>query len=641
MKQLFNNENRTAVILRNIEMQSVCSVESLAAKLDVSQKTIRNDIKELNCLLGGYACISNNKGTCKLIVFAPKGFTEIRNKIYKQEDLFNSSHTRMAYMFWQLMHAEEPYLTDDLSEEMKVARTTTIGDLNRLRKVIEKYDLKIKGKANTGLALCGDEYKIRLFILENIYEQLYLNFPLGQIIREKLYDFQERLSMDALGFGFFYRFFVVMIQRMESGHTIKKLEPKYEELYGSSAYMIVDEFLNEIEQVKGYKISKEERLFLSISVAGMRTPANTAEIEQKISISEGVADLIIEILDRIKAELNVTVVANELFDDFVYHVFFMINRLKYGFHIYNPMVDDFKNKYSVAYKMAEIAKGVLDNIIENFEIADNECVPICQDTGVFLLEQEPEKKRCKIAIVCGSGKIIGRLIENQLKKIFDVEPEFEIFYGIFDENRKDDFDYIVTTTELHMDTKTPVIFMDEVFDREYIQRKFENMRYLSEAGRTIRKGIDSLFMNLLDETRFFVLDQESSYDENVDRMARALTNQGELDAGFAQRVREREKYSTMVLDQNIAFPHTKNMLSKLTLAMGVFPDMLKDDKYGNIRIIILLGIPESMEDDTVLVRLYDDILSIGKKPDVIPKIQKMESYREFLLYIAEENNIFE
>ena len=640
MKQLFNNENRTAVILRNIEMQSVCSVESLAAKLDVSQKTIRNDIKELNCLLGGYACISNNKGTCKLIVFAPKGFTEIRNKIYKQEDLFNSSHTRMAYMFWQLMHAEEPYLTDDLSEEMKVARTTTIGDLNRLRKVIEKYDLKIKGKANTGLALCGDEYKIRLFILENIYEQLYLNFPLGQIIREKLYDFQERLSMDALGFGFFYRFFVVMIQRMESGHTIKKLEPKYEELYGSSAYMIVDEFLNEIEQVKGYKISKEERLFLSISVAGMRTPANTAEIEQKISISEGVADLIIEILDRIKAELNVTVVANELFDDFVYHVFFMINRLKYGFHIYNPMVDDFKNKYSVAYKMAEIAKGVLEERV-GIEMTEDEMGFLVAYFGVFLLEQEPEKKRCKIAIVCGSGKIIGRLIENQLKKIFDVEPEFEIFYGIFDENRKDDFDYIVTTTELHMDTKTPVIFMDEVFDREYIQRKFENMRFLSEAGRTIRKGIDSLFMNLLDETRFFVLDQESSYDENVDRMARALTNQGELDAGFAQRVREREKYSTMVLDQNIAFPHTKNMLSKLTLAMGVFPDMLKDDKYGNIRIIILLGIPESMEDDTVLVRLYDDILSIGKKPDVIPKIQKMESYREFLLYIAEENNIFE
>ena len=30
----------------------------------------------------------------------------------------------------------------------------------------------------------------------------------------------------------------------------------------------------------------------------------------------------------------------------------------------------------------EIAKGVLDNIIENYEIADKESVPICQDTGM-------------------------------------------------------------------------------------------------------------------------------------------------------------------------------------------------------------------------------------------------------------------
>lgn len=638
--KLFNNENRIATILKNIEMQSVCSVEILATKLNVSQKTIRNDIKELNCLLGGYACISNNKGECKLIVFAPNGFSEIRNKICAQDDLFNSSQTRMAYMFWQLMHAKEPYLTDDLSEEMKVARTTTISDLNRLRKAIDKYNLQIKGKANTGLTLCGDEFKIRMFVLENIYEQLYLNFPLGQTIREKLYDFQERLGMDALGFGFFYRFFVVMIQRIESGHMIETLEQKYEELYQSSAYNIVDEFLDEIEQVKGYEISKEERLFLSISVAGMRTPANTAEIEQKISISEGVADLIIEMLDRIKEELNVTVIANELFDDFVYHVFFMINRLRYGFHIYNPMVDDFKNKYSVAYKMAEIGKEVLEERAD-IKMTEDEMGFLAAYFGVFLVEQEPEKKRCRIAIVCGSGKIIGRLIENQLKKVFDIEPEFEFFYAEFDEQKKDTFDYIVTTMELDIDTQTPVIFMDEVFDREYIQRKFENIRYLSEAGRSIRKGIDSLFMNLLDETRFFVLDEDSSYDENIDRMVRSLTNQGDLDAGFAQRVREREKYSTMVLDQNIAFPHTKNMLPKLTLALGVFPNMLKDEKYGSIRLVILLGIPESMEDDTVLVRLYDDILSIGKNPDVLPKIQSMESYREFLLYVAEENNIFE
>ena len=358
--KLFQEENRVAAILKNIEMQSVCSIEKLAGKLNVSTKTVRNDVKELNLLLGGYAKISSQKGDCKLIVFDQKGFLEIRNRIFEQDDLFNSAQTRMAYLFWQLMETQEPYLTDDLSEEMKVGRTTAISDINKLRKIIGKYQLKIKGKANTGLSLVGEEFHIRMFILENIYEHLYLNFPLGKTVREKLYDFQKKLGMDALGFSFFFRFFVVMIQRIESGHIITRLEEKYLELYENQAYEIVDEFLTEIEEVKGYTIPKEERIFLCISIAGMRTPANTQEIEQRIGVSEEVADLIIEMLERIQKELDVTVIANELFDDFVYHVFFMINRLKYGLHIHNAMAEDFKNQYTLAFKMAEIGKEVIE-----------------------------------------------------------------------------------------------------------------------------------------------------------------------------------------------------------------------------------------------------------------------------------------
>lgn len=36
----------------------------------------------------------------------------------------------------------------------------------------------------------------------------------------------------------------------------------------------------------------------------------------------------------------------------------------------------------------EIAKGILDNIIENYEIADRENVPICQDTGMVVVFME-------------------------------------------------------------------------------------------------------------------------------------------------------------------------------------------------------------------------------------------------------------
>lgn len=49
LMKLFNDENRMAALLRNVEVQDSSDVERIAAKLSVSTKTVRNDVKELNC----------------------------------------------------------------------------------------------------------------------------------------------------------------------------------------------------------------------------------------------------------------------------------------------------------------------------------------------------------------------------------------------------------------------------------------------------------------------------------------------------------------------------------------------------------------------------------------------------------------
>ncbi|MCQ2492780.1 MAG: PRD domain-containing protein [Lachnospiraceae bacterium] len=636
----FKEENRLASILHFFETNKNIEVDKIAEKLNVSGKTVKNDLKELNSLFSGYATISSNKGDCRLIVFDQAGYDEIKTKICEENVLFNSVQTRMAYMFWQLMEADEPLLIDDLAEQMKVGRTTTVSDLNKLRKIISEYDLKIEGKANTGLQLKGREIKIRFFILENIYEHLFLNYPLGTEIRELLEETQEKLSLDALSVGFFYRFFVIMIHRMETGHPITELEDKYMELYATNAYNIVDEFLCDVEGLKDYLIPKLERIYLCVSVIGMRTPVNTSEIEQRINISEDVADTIIDILNKIKDELDVTIVTNELFDDFVYHMFFMINRLKYGFHIHNPMVDEFKDHHTLSYKMAEIAKDVVEKQAD-IKMTEDEMAFMAAYFSVFLIEQEPEQKKVKIAIICGSCKIIARLIQNQVKRLFDQEPEFTFFYNSeFDESCANDFNYIITTTDVQINSDTPIIFMEEVFDREYIRKKVENIKYLTEVGRTVRRGIDSLFLNLLDESRFFVLDASLPYQNNLEFMIRVLQSQNDLDEEFIPRLREKEKTSSMILQQHVAFPHTMNKVSKLTLALGVYPEPMTEIEFKDVKIVILLGIPETMEDDTVIIHLYDEILTILQDYKVIKKIQHTNSYQELLMYFAEENKIF-
>ena len=60
----------------------------------------------------------------------------------------------------------------------------------------------------------------------------------------------------------------------------------------------------------------------------------------------------------------------------------------------------------------EIAQGVLDKIIENYEIADAQCVPICQDTGMAVLFV---KYGDKVVIEDGSFKTA---VENGVRQAY-------------------------------------------------------------------------------------------------------------------------------------------------------------------------------------------------------------------------------
>ena len=69
----------------------------------------------------------------------------------------------------------------------------------------------------------------------------------------------------------------------------------------------------------------------------------------------------------------------------------------------------------------EIAKGVLDKIVENYEIADAQNVPICQDTGmacVFLeIGQDVHIAGGDLAEAVNEGVRRGYDKENPLSKI--------------------------------------------------------------------------------------------------------------------------------------------------------------------------------------------------------------------------------
>jgi lichenan operon transcriptional antiterminator len=79
VKKLFT-DNRTAGILRMLGTKSGLTVAVMAEQLGVSERTIRNDIRQLNEDLAGSASIEGVQGRYSLRIFDPAAYKKTFEK---------------------------------------------------------------------------------------------------------------------------------------------------------------------------------------------------------------------------------------------------------------------------------------------------------------------------------------------------------------------------------------------------------------------------------------------------------------------------------------------------------------------------------------------------------------------------------
>jgi lichenan operon transcriptional antiterminator len=637
----FYTENRSTRILQLIERRHSISIDTIAEKFEVSSKTVKNDIKELNSLLKGSALIDNKQGIYKIYIINKIKFEEIKNNVYNQKEFLNSPQRRVAFILYKLMNSEEPYLIDDLASEMNVGRTTVTSDLKKVREILADYDLNIAGKTNNGLALKGTEINIRFLILENFYEMIYEEYELGEDIIDLVKSITDKYQFDTATFNSFIHSLTISLDRLLNGHTINTLSDKYGELLRSWEFTIVNTISDEIEKRLSINIPIKERLFLALPIIGMNTPTNIEGISQHVEITEEVSNLVNQILERIKYEMGLNITLDDILKDFIYHMAFLVNRLKYGVHIRNPIVDEIKKKYKVAYKMAELARDVIERSLQ-VEMTQDEVGFIAAYFGVFISEQQAEKSKIyKVAVICGTGRVTARLVKSQLKGIFDTNTVIDLYSdSTVTDKTLDDYNLVLSTVQTRFNTRTTIIYLEKIFDEEELKKRIKSIKYIDKLEMPSMQGMDSILLSILDEDTFFVLDNELSYQENIDYMIDNLYSKGYVDEGFKERIRKREEKSTMKFNEFIAFPHTINYENdEIVVSLGIFPEKIGENNQR--KLVFLVGLPEKTDDDTLLVKIYDEIIAIANDKNTVEAISKVKSYKDLILHFTKENDMFD
>ncbi|WP_077614892.1 BglG family transcription antiterminator [Caenibacillus caldisaponilyticus] len=623
-------------ILDMIDKKDYLTPEYLAKQVKISQRSVFNYIDRLNADLEGIAAIRNKRGKGYfLTVFDRQKFKEVIRQNKERTTKNDSLIKRIAFIVGCLIRENGINTLDELAYELNLGRSTLVKDLKKASVLLNPYDLKIAGKPNKGLKIEGSELSLRIFIIEHLYEYLYSHSAIEKKVENALQEIIKKCDLEAATEKRFVRTIVVMLDRLQGGHRIN-LEKKYQKLFETTGYGIAREVAMEIERHFSIYIPVQEVLFLTIPIVGRRTPTDINSVAN-ITVPPEITDLLNTIVNRIDDEMNILLDLKNIERELEYHLFFMVNRLIFGIHSPNPLLNQVREKYPLAFKMAEIAGEVIHEKIDLKPSLD-ELGYLALYFEISLSENDFKIKSFqRVAVICGTGRGSAKLISIQLRKILGNKPVIDLYSDKEADPRVlSKYDMVFTTVPLNYSLEAPVIKIDEIFDEAKITRQIENLVYLQSRHKMETPLHDSSLLSiLLSKERFYVLDSKD-YFESVLFMARDLVEKGFADSGFPGRLIQREEKSTMVYDHCIALPHTVNFASShIIVSVGIFPkEIFKDEKP--IKIIFLLALPEKAdEEEALLIKVYDEIMRISQNEKWICQLSDCLTFEKFLLHLGD------
>ncbi|MFC0273272.1 BglG family transcription antiterminator [Metabacillus herbersteinensis] len=631
-------DDRVIQIIEVARKKTYSSLDDLADTLGVSTRSIRNYIKQLNSDLDGIASLLKDKGKgYRLYIADEQLFEDLIERNHSEVEVYDSPKRRIALIIDKLINRDETITLDDIAFEMNIGRTTLVNELKRASVALETYNLTIQGKQNNGMYLSGNELDLRFFILDNVYDFLFNSYPLDQDITEEIVRISNHRDLESTTQIRLMQFIIVMLDRLLKNHPLKEMNEKHYKLLNTKDYQIALEIVGAIESQLPIKIPEPEILFITIPIAGRRTPTNNRTMAE-ITVTEDVKRLLETIVEQVGFHKGV-IQENELFfKDLQYHLTFMLNRLLFDLRLKNPLLADVKEKYPVAYKMAEIAGQVIESKYD-LKVSDDELGYIAFYFGVFIAQSDGKVKRLrKAAVICGTGRGTARLVAIQLQRILGQDTDIALYSNV--EVTKEllaNYDIVFSTVKLTLETDTPLIMINEIFDESSVSRKIEQVTYMQNFELTDNSSHNSIVKHFIVEDKYFILDSSKSYYANVSKMVDDLKERGYLDEGFNERLIDREEKGSMIFDNYIALPHTFNYKSdRMELALGVFPEkVIADGKQ--VKLVFLLGLPEQQTDNSehLLVKIYDEIIRIATDESLVDKLARTTSYEDVKQYLEQ------
>ncbi|WEV37646.1 PTS sugar transporter subunit IIA [Lactobacillus sp. ESL0677] len=608
-----------SVLLRNTTNKYL-SASYIAKKFNVSTRTIRSDINELNKELVDFDVeIKNKRGA---------GFYIKNLDSEKRSKLLDIVHNNVpATNFVERINEVEQFLLVnnrsnllDLTTNLFISDNTFFAYLVTIKKDFEDFNLKISRKGDV-FSVIGTEAAKRNFIISKLVNKKSNSYIIDFTKQERaIFKNVDLEKLKNLIHGFL-RHYSYRIPDMNTKNiilhtalTISRdkmgfhLEAAAKVKVKKVVLLTLQKLISQIEASFSVSFNEYEKKDLIYHFA-MNYP-ECMEIDE--NTQKGIKDSVDTFLLNIKKEFAVDLTKDtELHINLIQHLSNLVKIKDSNGSRKNPLLSVILSTFPYAYEITAYATPILERQLD-LKLNDDEISFITLHIGAAIERQDKISTKKRVALICGTGVSTAALVRAKLQAQFSsfLEITGTYTYDEYLEGNALGNDFLISTIPIN-DSKIPVVQIDLTnFHNDIIQLS----DYLKSLINPYR-AIDKLF----DEENIYLIDHVVTKEQLLNMLIKQLESKKIVTKDYLSKVYEREKMYSTAIGGKIAVPHSLGYatnISKVSFARLSKP--IKWDDKNEVKYVFLLAIARK------------DYLSVQKLFDFIVDLQTNSTFRQII-----------
>lgn len=603
-------------IIKLLNQYHILSADKIAKMLNVSTKTIRNEIHKINSSLNLNYIISQ-KGTGYLI-----------NEQIQLEKEY-ASEQNIQYLILKKILNHDFYNFYELADELFISESNLQRHIKRVNEIIQKRNSSIKiCRQQNQLYLNGTETEkrqITTYFLMNelnqynfnlsMYQSLFLRIDileLQKIITE--FNNAHHLNLRDVEIISLVIHVALMLERVIRGNEIINEVDFVNDEYNHLSI----QFANILQIRYEIKLNKSEIKYLSLLLAGKVPSIEENDINE---VKQFIQQLIIEINESFDVDLQQD---SKFADNFLIHLIGLKRRITNHTFLNNPLIKELQKNFPVIYDMSVFIALKIQEFFST-QLYEDEIGYITLHL-MGAIERLHTSLHKKIVLIYPFGQAGYDYIVKKINHIHDLEIEICCQLSMFDAFQIKEYQPDLVISFVHIEEK--VGYPIYVCHNLLLEEDIENIYNILKGNHTFKKNV------FFEKELFHIYNDIENKEDVIHRRCESLYYKGYVDQQYEGLVLAREQIAPTAYGSMFAIPHAVKKAGFATRIAVALLDKPIDWNQQKVRLVFLFCLTKERNEEFDL--LFEKLVGLLDESKKVRELLKCKKYEEFLeLFLSE------